>query len=187
MTTDISNEKTTIQLDKLALLENLLFVADGPVLPKQLAKALDIKTRQAKTLLRELESKIKLRGLSLQRTERGVQLTTAAAAGAVIERFLGLKHSTRLSSAALEVLSIVAYLQPATRPSVDQIRGVNSDGSLRSLLSRGLIAEVGRQESPGRPILYGTTPEFLQQFGLSSLQALPPLEQQLPETTEQNA
>jgi segregation and condensation protein B len=81
-----------------------------------------------------------------------------------------------LSQAALEVLSIVGFLQPVTRPQVDQIRGVNSDSSLRTLLSQGLIEEMGRMETPGRPILYGTTPEFLQHFGLRSIDDLPPLE-----------
>ena len=107
-----------------------------------------------------------------------VQLTTAAEAGAVIERFLGLEVTTRLSQAALEVLAIVAYLQPVTRPQVDQLRGVNSDGALRSLLSKGLVEEVGRLEKPGRPILYGTTPEFLQSFGLNSVGDMPRLDEE---------
>jgi len=84
--------------------------------------------------------------------------------------------TTRLSQAALEVLAIVAYLQPITRPSIDSIRGVNSDGALRTLLSKGLIEEQGRMDTPGRPILYGTTPEFLQHFGLSIIDHLPPLD-----------
>ena len=93
----------------------------------------------------------------------------------MIERFLGLELTTRLSQAALEVLSIIAFMQPATRPQIDQIRGVNSDSSLRTLLSQGLIEEIGRLETPGRPILYGTTPEFLQHFGMASLADLPAL------------
>ena len=78
--------------------------------------------------------------------------------------------------AALETLAIIAYQQPVTRPSVDSVRGVNSDGVIKSLLSKGLLQEVGRSEGPGRPILYGTTPEFLQHFGLNSLTELPPLD-----------
>jgi segregation and condensation protein B len=104
-----------------------------------------------------------------------VQLTTAPQASEIIEHFLGLEVTTRLSQAALEVLAIVAYMQPITRPRIDQIRGVNSDGALRTLLSKGLIEEVGRMDTPGRPILYATTPDFLQYFGLSMLQELPPL------------
>jgi segregation and condensation protein B len=80
-----------------------------------------------------------------------------------------------LSRAALEALAIVAYEEPATRPQIDAIRGVNSDGVLKSLLGKGLIQEVGRADSPGRPILYSVTSEFLQFFGLSSLADLPPL------------
>ena len=104
-----------------------------------------------------------------------VQLTTAPESSAVVERFLGLEVSARLSQAAIEVLAIIAFIQPVTRPQVDQIRGVNSDSSLRTLLSFGLIEEVGRLETPGRPILYATTPDFLQYFGLNSLGELPPL------------
>ncbi|HUM68654.1 MAG TPA: SMC-Scp complex subunit ScpB, partial [Chloroflexota bacterium] len=100
---------------------------------------------------------------------------TAPAASSAIERFLGLELTTRLSQAALETLAIIAYMQPVTRPHIDQIRGVNSDGALRSLLSKGLIEEIGRKETPGRPILYGTTPEFLQHFGLTMLEELPEL------------
>jgi segregation and condensation protein B len=104
-----------------------------------------------------------------------VQLTTAPAASAIIERFLGLEMTTRLSQAALEVLAIVAYMQPVTRPQIDDIRGVNSDGALRTLLGKGMVEELGRMETPGRPILYGTTIEFLQYFGLTSVDELPPL------------
>jgi segregation and condensation protein B len=84
-----------------------------------------------------------------------------------------------LSRAALETLAIIAYQQPVTRPVVDSIRGVNSDGVIKSLLSKGLLQEVGRAEGPGRPILFGTTPEFLQHFGLNSLSELPPLNLQV--------
>ena len=106
-----------------------------------------------------------------------MQLTTAPETSEAIERFLGLEATTRLSRAALEALSIIAYQQPVTRPQVDSVRGVNSDGVMRSLLSKGLIQEGGRADGPGRPILYSTTPEFLQHFGLNSLNELPPLEQ----------
>lgn len=161
----------------LMLLESLLFVASGPVPPSRLAAALDITTPRVNELLRELEADFGRRGLRLQWSGGGhVQLTTAPEASAAVERFLGLELTTRLSQAALEVLAIVAYLQPATRPQIDHLRGVNSDGALRSLLSKGLIEEVGRLEKPGRPILYGTTPDFLQSFGLGALTEMPPLD-----------
>ena len=103
------------------------------------------------------------------------QLTTHPQAAQYIEHFLGLEVTSRLSRAALEALAIIAYQEPATRPQIDSIRGVNSDGVLKSLLSKGLIQEIGRAESPGRPILYSTTADFLQHFGLSSIRDLPPL------------
>jgi segregation and condensation protein B len=102
-------------------------------------------------------------------------LTSAPEAAEAIETFLGLEATSRLSGAALEALAIIAYQQPVTRPQVDAIRGVNSDGVMKNLLHKGLIQEVGRAEGPGRPILYSTTPEFLGHFGLASLDDLPPL------------
>jgi len=158
-----------------ALLESMLFVASGPVSLQRLARTLDVSPEVVRGLLRALEAEYAGRGLRLQWSGNEVQLTTAPEAAAVVERFLGLETTSRLSQAALEVLAIVAYMQPATRPEIDDIRGVNSDGALRTLLSRGLLEEVGRRETPGRPILYGTTPDFLQYFGLGSLQELPPL------------
>jgi segregation and condensation protein B len=163
-------------LETAALLESLLFVASGPVTAERLATALETSPAVVHSLLKTLEEGYCQRGLRLQwSSDHQVQLTTAPEASSVIERFLGLEVTSRLSQAATEVLAIVAYMQPVTRPQVDQIRGVNSDGALRSLLSKGLIEEIGRLESPGRPILYGTTPEFLQHFGLAKLDEMPPL------------
>lgn len=164
-----------------ALIESVLFVASGPVSTARLAKTLDMTPAAVESLLLSLEEDYRQRGLRLQRSSGSVQLTTAPENSAVVERFLGLELTTRLSQAALEVLAIVAFLQPVTRPHVDQIRGVNSDSSLRTLLSQGLIEEVGRLETPGRPILYGTTPEFLQHFGLGSIEELPQLSEDLGE------
>ena len=168
-----THEKTT--LPPVALLESILFVASGPVPLQRLAAALETTTTAVKSLLNDLSEQYQQRGLRLQWSGSEVQFTTAPEASSVIERFLGLEVTTRLSQAALEVLAIVAYLQPITRPQVDQLRGVNSDGSLRTLLSKGLIEENGRLDTPGRPILYGTTPEFLQHFGLGTVTELPPL------------
>lgn len=166
---------TEHELSPVALLESLLFVASGPLSLQRLARTLDITPAAARALLLELEESNRERGVRLQWSGNDVQLTTAPQASAAIERFLGLEVTSRLSQAALEVLAIVAYMQPATRPEIDDIRGVNSDGALRTLLSKGLIEEVGRMDTPGRPILYDTTPEFLQHFGLASLQELPPM------------
>ncbi len=158
-----------------ALVESVLFVSSGPVPVARLAKALEVPTAVINQALQTLTADNQTRGLRLQWSGDAVQLTTAPAASSAIERFLGLELTTRLSQAALETLAIIAYMQPVTRPHIDQIRGVNSDGALRSLLSKGLIEEIGRQETPGRPILYGTTPEFLQHFGLMMLEELPEL------------
>ena len=169
------------ELSLTALLEALLFVAPMPVTPAQLAVALERPLNDIENGLKELEdryasSQQSEHGLRLQRHRGRVQLTTAPQAAPFIERMLGLEASSRLSRAALEPLALVMYRQPATRPQIDSIGGVNSDGVLKSLLSKGLIQEIGRNESPGRPILYGTTAEFLQFFGLNSLADLPPLE-----------
>ena len=166
----------TDELSHTAMLESILFVASGPVSTARLGTVLDMSPATVRSLLLDLEQDYLNRGLRLQWIGQNVQLTTAPEASEIVERFLGLEVTTRLSQAALEVLAIVAYLQPITRPSIDSIRGVNSDGALRTLLSKGLIEEQGRMDTPGRPILYGTTPEFLQHFGLSVIDQLPPLD-----------
>lgn len=159
-----------------ALLESVLFAASGPVSTGRLASALETTQAVVENLLGSLAEDYQSRGLRLQRSGNAVQLTTAPECRHVVQRFLGLETtSSHLSQAALEVLAIVSFMQPATRPKIDHIRGVNSDSSLRTLLSLGLVEEVGRMDTPGRPILYGTTPEFLQHFGLGSLDELPAL------------
>ncbi len=172
----MSDSKKLTEFSPSAKLEALLFVASEPVPQTQLGTALGITPAKLRDILDELDATLATRGLRIQ-TQRGrVQLTTAPELAELIQDFLNLDVTTRLSPAALEALSIIAYQQPVTRPQVDAIRGVNSDGVMRSLLSKGLIEEGGRAEGPGRPILYGTTPEFLQHFGLDSLSALPDLD-----------
>ncbi len=161
--------------------EGLLFVASEAVAPAQLAEALDVSTSSVEIALNELEANLKPRGLRLQRHSGRVQLTTAPEMAGPIETFLGLDATSRLTRAALETLSIIAYQQPITHPQIDAIRGVNSDSMLKSLLTKGLIYEAGRAEGPGRPILYVTSPAFLQHLGLNSIAELPPLE--VPEET----
>jgi len=162
-------------LDLEALVEALLFVADGAVTVGQLAEALEVHAREIEAALAGLADSYARRGLSLQRFRDKVQLTTAPAAAAAVERFLGLAAAAPLSRAALEALAIIAYQQPVTRPQIEAVRGVNSDSVIKNLLSKGLIEETGRAEGPGRPVLYCTTPEFMQHFGLASLAELPPL------------
>lgn len=169
------------ELDLPACLEALLFVSAEPVSAVQLAAALEVSVAAVEEGLRALEGELQSRGLRLQRHGGRFQLTTAPEMAERIERFLGLEATSRLSRAALETLAIVAYQQPVTRPYLESVRGVSSDAVIKSLLSKGLIQEVGRAEGPGRPILYGTTADFLQYFGLASLTDLPPLDLAAPE------
>jgi segregation and condensation protein B len=165
----------TINFTLEAQLEALLFVAAGPVPVDQLAMVLEKKPEEVQDALQRLsEYYLHDRGIQIQWHAGKVQLTTAPVLAKVVEKFLGLEATARLSRAALESLAIIAYRQPITRPGIDFIRGVNSDGVLKSLLGKGLIQEIGRAEGPGRPILFGTTADFLQHFGLSSLDELPP-------------
>ena len=172
----MSDSKRPAEFSPAAKMEALLFVATEPVPLTQLGAALDLTPAKVKAALDELGETLATRGLRIQSQRGRVQLTTAPELASLIQDFLNLDATTRLSGAALEALSIIAYQQPVTRPQVDAIRGVNSDGVMRSLLSKGLIQEGGRAEGPGRPILYATTPEFLQHFGLASLSAMPNLD-----------
>lgn len=180
----MSESQNNFELSLPALIEGLLFVAAEPVSTQQLSAALDLGIGVVEKGLTELEEQLSTRGLRLQRHAGRVQLTTAPELADPVERLLGLEATSRISRAALETLAIIAYQQPVTRPAVDAVRGVNSDGVIKSLLSKGLLQEVGRSEGPGRPILYGTTPEFLQHFGLNTLSELPPLN--LPELADRD-
>jgi segregation and condensation protein B len=174
---DLAQKNNISDLEKK--IEALLFVASSPVPVNQLTQTLGISSHEVEIGIRNLEKYYEINsGLRIQTHSGRMQLTTAAELGPLIEKFLGLEATTRLSKAALEALAIIAYRQPITRPGIDSVRGVNSDGVIKSLLNRGLLEEVGRLEGPGRPILYGTTPEFLQQFGLSSIKELPLFERE---------
>jgi segregation and condensation protein B len=162
--------------DLVALVESLLFIADEAVTVGRLAQALEVKPEEIEASLAVLRRDCTGRGVRLQRGGGRVQLVSAPEAAPCIERFLGLELSSRLSPAALESLAIVAYQQPVTRAQVEAVRGVNSDSVLRTLVGKGLLEEVGRLDTVGRPILYGTTLDFLSFFGLASLDDLPPLE-----------
>lgn len=164
-------------LSLLGALESLLFVSDGPVEATQIARALELDADFVEALLRQLDDtyRSQQRGFRLMERNGRFQLVTAPAAAAIIETFLNLDMTARLSAPALETLAVVAYRQPVTRAQVEAVRGVDCTGILRSLLQRGLIEEVDRLDAPGRPMLYGVTDLFMQHFGLTSLQDLPPL------------
>ena len=180
----IQNSETELSLS--AQLEALLFVSGEPVALAQLAAALDVAPSVIERGLNELDASLSQRGLKLQRHAGRVQLTTAPQFAELIEIFLGLEATSHLSRAALETLAIIAYQQPVTRPQIDSIRGVNSDSMMKSLLHKNLILESGRADGPGRPILYSTTPEFLQHFGLNSILEMPPLAKPEEEETKQD-
>jgi len=171
-----TNAESNGNLPLTAQLESLLFVAAEPAPLAILAEALSVPRATVEAALKDLAQEYSQRGLQILRLGERIHLTTSPRAAAVVERFLGLGHTTSLSRAALETLAILAYRQPLTRPQVDAVRGVNCDSVLQSLLAKGLVEEIGRTEGPGRPILYGLTSTALQHFGLSSVEELPPLE-----------
>jgi segregation and condensation protein B len=161
--------------DLLAHLTALLFVADEPLSVASLARVLEVTPgvveRAAKALAEHPPN-----GLIVQRHGDRLQLASAPTSAQYVRRLRGSAEAPRLSRAALEVLSVVAYRQPTTRAEIESVRGVNSDHALETLVARGLVAELGRRDSIGRPMLFGTTLEFLQLAGLESLDQLPPLD-----------
>ncbi|NLG28144.1 MAG: SMC-Scp complex subunit ScpB [Chloroflexi bacterium] len=163
------------QAEIARLVEALLFVADGPVPIEHLATVLHEEVDTVKASLGTLATALSERGVRLVRERATVQLVSAPEASPYVQEFLGLDPTTRLSPAALETLAIIAYRQPVTRAQIEAVRGVNSDAVLRSLIAKSLVEAVGRLEQAGRPVLYGTTHEFLQYFGMLSPADLPPL------------
>ncbi|MDO8670486.1 MAG: SMC-Scp complex subunit ScpB [Dehalococcoidia bacterium] len=170
-----------MELDSLkAVIESLLFVADGPVEISRLGKTLEADRKAIELALEAFATDCQGRGLRLQRKGDAVQMVTAPESSPYVERFLGIEQTGKLSIAALETLAAIAYLQPVTRAKIEAIRGVNSDRAIATLQMRGLVEEVGRLETVGHPALFGTTFEFLQHFGFMSLDDLPPLEGKIP-------
>ncbi len=163
-----------------AVLEAVLFVADGPVPVAVLADIAGASQEAVEAALEELARECRGRGVRLLRHGQAAQMATAPETSPYVERFMGLSHPDRLSRAALETLAIIAYKQPITRGEIEAIRGVGCERALASLKERGLVTEVGRAHRPGRPYLYGTTFRFLEHFGLERPEDLPPLTGQAP-------
>lgn len=163
----------------MSQIESILFIAgDEGVTSKQLQDYLAIDNETLENHLVEMEQRLRLdesRGLELRRYAGRYQFVTKKSNAEAIGKMMETAHSLSLSQAALEVLAIIAYNQPITRVEVDEIRGVKSDSALQTLVVRALVKEVGRADGTGRAILYGTTTEFMQVFGLESLDDLPPL------------
>lgn len=161
----------------LQALEAILFVSDEPLTAAVLAQALGAERREVERGCEDLARRLEERGsgVVLRNIAGGWQLSTHPDVAPLVEQFVLSSRHARMTKASLETLAIVAYKQPVTRHQVSAIRGVNADGVLNSLMDRGLIQEVGREDVPGRPMLYGTTPEFLERLGLPSLSAMPSL------------
>jgi segregation and condensation protein B len=185
-TQDIQNPQETLrtsETESIARLvmaaESLLFVSGRPLEYTEMRKLLDVDdlrlARVLDTLAEQLESQG--RGIRLQRLGSQVQLVTAPENARYIAALLGLPMTAKLTTAAMETLAVISYRQPMTRAQIEAVRGVNSDRALASLIQHGLVAEVGRAATVGRPALFATTPEFLQQFGLTSLDELPHVDQ----------
>lgn len=165
-----------------AALEAVLFVVDEPVSPGTLAQVLEVPVEDVVATLRALrrDAVDEGRGFVLREVAGGWRLYTAPHVAEYVERFVTTGRSGKLSQAALETLAIVAYTQPVTRARISEIRGVDADGAVRGLVSRGLVEEVGRAPEPGQPVLYGTGAGFLEALGLPDLEALPPLPAHTP-------
>ncbi len=169
----------------LGALEAVLMVADEPVSAVQLATVLALPTIEVERLLTELVGDYRgdngrARGFELRQVGAGWRIYSAPAYAAVVGRFVLDGQSARLTQAALETLAVITYRQPVTRGQVSGVRGVNVDGVVRTLTTRGLVAEVGTDATTGA-VLYGTTGYFLERMGLGSLDELPPLAPYLPE------
>lgn len=176
--------------DYKAILEGLLFVVgDEGITLKQIENILEVPEEKAKHLIKELkyDCEQNSRGMVIMQSKDVLHMTTKPEHSAYYQRLLATPRSTKLSQAALETLAIIAYKQPITRAEIEDIRGVKSDRPVQTLLSRELIEEVGRKEGIGRPILFATTKEFLTYFGLTSLEELPPLPENVDEEIEEDA
>ena len=172
-------------------IEAILFVAGEAVTVKELARALQAEEKAVKAELNAIRDEYDYdqRGFLLKRFGDKVQLATRPLYAQDVLRLLQPVQQQSLSQAAMETLAVVAYKQPVTRAEVEQVRGVKCDYSLQSLINKGLIKETGRKDTIGRPILFGTTDEFLSHFGLEGLESLPPLpenpQEASPEETEE--
>ena len=173
----------------LSQIEALLFVAgDEGMTAKQLAQYIEVEIMDIEAVLSELQSQYneeQQRGITLKELAGSYQLTTKPEVSDTLKKLIENPTNQVLTGASLEVLAIIAYKQPITRAEVEDLRGVKSERPIATLVSRALVQEVGRAEGTGRAILYGTTKEFLNYFGLKNIKELPPLPEQLEQDDEQ--
>lgn len=169
--------------DLRGIIESLLFVANEPLTVERLAELTEAEESAIRNTLAEIEEEYRKqnRGFQLKEISGGYRLYTHPGYAEYVEKLVLTSDYRRLTQAALETLAIIAYKQPITRAEISAIRGVNVDAVLYSLQDKGLIREIGREKTPGQPILYGTTEVFLEKFGLTDISQLPPLEQFQPD------
>ena len=165
------------------IVEAILLLADDPVAERLIGEVLELPRHEVEAMLRALEAEYERedRGFRLRQVAGGWRLYTSPDCAPWLERFVRSESNARLSGAALEVLAIVAYRQPLSRSQIAEIRGVDSDGVVKNLLSRGLIAERGRDTGPGSPVLFEVSDLFLERMGLNSVEQLPPLADFMPD------
>lgn len=165
--------------ERISLIEAMLFVSGDPITLESIKGILDIPETDIKQVVNELiaEYRERDRGLLILEIAQGYQMVTNPLCAKLLRKFTNAATSNKLSMPALETLAIIAYKQPIIKAEIEQIRGVNSDGVIKSLLDKRLIKIVGQREAPGKPMLYGTTKEFLQYFGLKDLTELPTLKE----------
>lgn len=171
------------------VIESLLIVSDEPLSVKKICQITDRSPAEVKKCLNQLADELQAenRGFQLRQVSGGYRFFSHPANAAYVEKLVQSWDKRRLTQAALESLAIIAYKQPVTKATVNAIRGVNSETAIASLLAKGLVKEVGREKSPGSPVLYGTTDLFLEKFGLTSLTDLPPLTEFEQMSEEQEA
>jgi len=160
-------------------LEALLFSSDKPLTLEQLKNALDTKeTEQLRTVIQDLKSEYESanRGMRIAEIANGYQMVTSSNFAPFLKKLYKERHVERLSNPALETLAIIAYKQPLTKHEIESLRNVNVDGVVKNLLDKDLIRVSGRKKAPGRPLIFGTTRQFLEYFGLKSLEELPKME-----------
>lgn len=176
-------------LDPRGILEAILMVAEEPVDARLLAQVLEEPLEDVVLLLEEMSASYEResRGFSLREVGGGWRFYSLPSAAPWVERFVVAYHTPRLSAAALETLAVIAYRQPVSRGQISAIRGVNCDGVVRTLVLRGLVAEVGRDSGPGQAVLLGTTALFLEKMGLRDLSGLPPLAEFVPSPDQAEA
>ena len=165
-----------------ALIESILFVAEEPITTNEFAEVLELPLEDVDAELLAFQTRLRDtgRGLVLREVGGGWRLYTHPDAQPYLERFAATERATRMSSAALETLAVVAYKQPVSRGQISEIRGVDSDQALRTLMRRGLVVEVGRAGGPGQAVLFGTTDLMMERLGINSLDELPPLADHVP-------